>query len=512
MARYSQKRLDAMWRHLRIAGMCIGFGFLGWLFWRLIRDPQWLTDHLAIPGFIEAVAIGIVANAIIGLAFSELIAKTASDIVFSRRIAAFDHSQIAKYIPGRIAALLVQRSILTGPSATAATITSNIELMAVSSWLCTGAALALLLSNTSILGSAVIATGAITGGALLIAIDWNPLIHRVLRMIPAYRNSSLKMLSSNGRIGPWRSVALSTGILLLPAASSYVLLINGLNVDQPSAPLLTALLLLSWVGGVIAIVFPAGIGIREMLFFAMGSVVSNAPAPELMAGIALASRLVQILIDVGEQFSSLRCNEVTDSRESHMNSIQSHVPDDGGRRVQSSLRKGLWLLVEKILRWCINPRLRARLLGLFGANVGRNVRVYEIQLFNLEQGFKNLSLADDVHIGPGCRLDLAGSLAIGTRTTLSPGVTILTHADPGESHGSKLTGSYPACTAGVSVGADCWLGANATILCGIKINDLAVVAAGSIVTKEVPASHVVAGNPARSKKRIANDTLSAAAS
>ncbi len=186
-----------------------------------------------------------------------------------------------------------------------------------------------------------------------------------------------------------------------------------------------------------------------------------------------------------------------------MSSIEPHVPDDGGRSVLNSLRNGAWLLVEKFLRWCVNPRLRARLLGALGANIGRNVRVYEIQLFNLARGFRNLSLADDVHVGPGCRLDLAGSLAIGTRSTLSPGVTILTHADPGASHGSRLAANYPACTAGVSVGADCWLGANVTILCGVKINDLAVVAAGSIVTTEVPAGYVVAGNPARPKKPIA---------
>lgn len=169
----------------------------------------------------------------------------------------------------------------------------------------------------------------------------------------------------------------------------------------------------------------------------------------------------------------------------------------------NSLRNGAWLLVEKFLRWCINPRLRARLLGALGANIGRNVRVYEVQLFNLARGFRNLSLADNVHIGPGCRLDLAGLLTIGARSTVSPGVTILTHADPGASHNSRLVANYPPCTAGVSVGTDCWLGANATILCGVKINDLSVVAAGSIVTTEVPTGYVVAGNPARPKKPIA---------
>ena len=169
-----------------------------------------------------------------------------------------------------------------------------------------------------------------------------------------------------------------------------------------------------------------------------------------------------------------------------------------------SLRHGVYLLLEKLLRWCVNPRLRAALLRMLGARIGNNVRIYEIQLFNLESGFGNLSVADDVHIGTGCRLDLAGPLHIGERSTLSPGVTILSHSDPGQSHGSKLAERYPPHTDGASIGADCWLGANSTVLPGVRINDLTVVAAGSVVTTESPSGSVVAGVPAKLKKPIAS--------
>ena len=295
--KYSRPQFELLWRWLRITGVLIGSGFIVWLLWRMTRDPQWLRDHVAIPGFIEAIVIGIAANAVIGIAFSDLVAKTAPDIAFPKRITAYYYAQIAKYVPGRLAALLVQRSILSGANATAATIMSNLELIAVSGWLCAGAALALLLSTKSILIGLIIGAAAIAIGALLIALDWNPIMQRILRWIPKYRMSSVGTLPSRG-INRKRSTILSTGILVLPAASSYVLLINGLHVDQGLALLLTALLLLSWVGGVIAFVFPAGIGIRELIFFALGSAVSDAPAPELMAGIALASRLVQVLVDV----------------------------------------------------------------------------------------------------------------------------------------------------------------------------------------------------------------------
>lgn len=164
-----------------------------------------------------------------------------------------------------------------------------------------------------------------------------------------------------------------------------------------------------------------------------------------------------------------------------------------------SLRHGSYLLIEKILHWCIAPRLRARVLRILGANIGYNVRIYEIQLFNLESGFRNLWIGDNVHVGTGCRLDLAGHLRIDQRSTLSPGVTILTHSDPGSSHGSMLSVRYRPFTAGVSIGADCWLGANTTILAGVTINDLTVVAAGSVVTESFPAESLIAGVPARVK-------------
>src|SRR3989339_165567 len=46
------------------------------------------------------------------------------------------------------------------------------------------------------------------------------------------------------------------------------------------------------------------------------------------------------------------------------------------------------------------------------------------------------------------------------------------------------------------------IGSNATILCGLTIGEKAVVGAGSVVTRDVPANTVVAGNPARNIRRI----------
>lgn len=47
------------------------------------------------------------------------------------------------------------------------------------------------------------------------------------------------------------------------------------------------------------------------------------------------------------------------------------------------------------------------------------------------------------------------------------------------------------------IGRRCFIGADAIVLCGVNIGDEVIVGAGSVVTKDVPANCIVAGNPAR---------------
>jgi galactoside O-acetyltransferase len=167
------------------------------------------------------------------------------------------------------------------------------------------------------------------------------------------------------------------------------------------------------------------------------------------------------------------------------------------------LKKAWFMLLELVLRIVIHPSLRAYLLRLCGAKVGRNVRIYEIQLFNLEEGFKNLSIQDDVHIGMGCRIDLEGTVMIERGTTLSPGITLLTHADPGSQHHSPICNEFKPFIAGVKIGSYCWIGSNTTILPGTQIHDKTVVGACSLVKGTLQSCSLYYGIPAK-KIRVLN--------
>lgn len=53
---------------------------------------------------------------------------------------------------------------------------------------------------------------------------------------------------------------------------------------------------------------------------------------------------------------------------------------------------------------------------------------------------------------------------------------------------------------GIEIGKDCWIGANATILDGVKIGDGCIVAAGAVVNRDVPSYTIVGGVPAKTIK------------
>ena len=171
--------------------------------------------------------------------------------------------------------------------------------------------------------------------------------------------------------------------------------------------------------------------------------------------------------------------------------------------MNAHIRHAIFLVLEKLIRWSLHPKLRAKILKILGADIGRNVRVCEVQFINLKKGFKNLHIADNAYLGAGALIDLEGELFVGERSTISPRAVILTHQNPGGRHGNRLARIYPGVIGRTVIGKDCWIGASATILCGVCLGDGVLVGSGSVVNRDVEAKSLVAGVPARMVKKIA---------
>lgn len=108
----------------------------------------------------------------------------------------------------------------------------------------------------------------------------------------------------------------------------------------------------------------------------------------------------------------------------------------------------------------------------------------------------DITLGDRVQFGPYC--DVQCGLEVGDSVLFAPHVAIVGRNDHQIDLPDTLIWDSPRGEdKKVRIGSDCWVGYGAIILSGVTIGDGAVVAAGSVVTKDVPSKAVVAGCPAK---------------
>ncbi|MBY0099492.1 sugar O-acetyltransferase [Mesobacillus maritimus] len=110
---------------------------------------------------------------------------------------------------------------------------------------------------------------------------------------------------------------------------------------------------------------------------------------------------------------------------------------------------------------------------------------------------KNIKVGKNVFINSGCRFQDQGGITIGDGVLIGHNVVLATlnhDIDP-----RKRSTLHPA---PISIGQDVWIGANATVVPGVTIGDGAIIAAGAVVTKDVPPNVIVGGVPAKVLKKI----------
>ena len=167
-----------------------------------------------------------------------------------------------------------------------------------------------------------------------------------------------------------------------------------------------------------------------------------------------------------------------------------------------ALRFGFFTLAMVPYRLALVPQLRAPWLRLLGARIGRRTVLHDVRFFNLyRRGLAGLDIGDECFLGDECLLDLAEGVRLERQVTLAERVLILTHTNVGY-HDHPLQAGFPAMAAPVVIERGCFLGANVTVLPGIRVGERSFVAAGSVVTADVPPRTLVAGVPARPVRTI----------
>ncbi|MFJ7975823.1 sugar O-acetyltransferase [Peribacillus sp. NPDC096379] len=112
---------------------------------------------------------------------------------------------------------------------------------------------------------------------------------------------------------------------------------------------------------------------------------------------------------------------------------------------------------------------------------------------------KNITIGKNVFFNTGCSFQDRGGIRIGDGSMIGMNVTIATL-----NHGLSVETRNTTYPSPVVIGENVWIGSSATILPGVTIGDKSVVAAGAVVTKDVPENTIVAGVPAKIIKKIDN--------
>lgn len=145
-------------------------------------------------------------------------------------------------------------------------------------------------------------------------------------------------------------------------------------------------------------------------------------------------------------------------------------------------------------RYHTPEEIRALMAELTGRPVDEGFALFPP--FNSDCG-KNIHLGCGVFINAGCKFQDQGGIYLGDRVLVGQNVVLATL-----NHGMDPAHRGDLHPAPIHIGNDVWIGANATVLPGVTIGDGAVVAAGAVVTRDVPAMTVVGGVPARVIKKI----------
>jgi len=138
---------------------------------------------------------------------------------------------------------------------------------------------------------------------------------------------------------------------------------------------------------------------------------------------------------------------------------------------------------------CGSKRIRSFLVKNFITKAGSNLKIETGALISPDVIIGNNSM-----IGENCRV--RKNVTIGNDVLMAPGVQLLS-----ENHNFSSL-DLPIREQGniegkIEIGNDVWIGTNAIILPNIKVGNHAIVAAGSIVTKDVPEYAIIGGNPAK---------------
>lgn len=157
-----------------------------------------------------------------------------------------------------------------------------------------------------------------------------------------------------------------------------------------------------------------------------------------------------------------------------------------------------------------NPLVSVRLLQAFGAKIGEGSTIKRsIYLDNVYRDqnstgdFSHLEIGKNCYVGDCTYFDLANKVIIGNNVVVSGGVSFVTHADCNRS--KYLEKVFPRTCEKIVVQDGVWIAFKATILNGVTVGENSLIAAHSLVKKNVEKCSLHGGTPAEKLKNLIDE-------
>ena len=175
--------------------------------------------------------------------------------------------------------------------------------------------------------------------------------------------------------------------------------------------------------------------------------------------------------------------------------------------VRSLLKYLAYVVIATIMSFFVDrifnlPPFRKYFLILLGAKVGKESILMNVKFINWHYGGPGvLKIGSECFIGDETLIDLYDQVHLENQVTIAQRVTILTHQNVGYSD-HPLQKYYSKFSKPVIFKKGSVVGAGSIILSGVTVGEESFVAAGSVVTKNVPARTLVGGVPAKIIRKI----------
>lgn len=271
----------------------VGLGFIAALIWysrieifRLLDSVNWLL-------LAASILIGVSGNYLYAYIYMLLMRKYGVDVKYSLICRMHFYSQIVKYVPGKIWSLMYQKTHLPETHALGAIFLSSIDMMLISIIVVSSLSVGILLFNLSTWLPLLV---AVLSFLLFVVVVRTFFFEKLLNPLLKRFVSKYALLTSIDMKFPFHYAFATFMLLVVVHITSYALMLgSAFSLECSVIPPYIAYLGLAWVAGVLVLIAPGGMGVRELIFIFIAQISGIDIPLEEAAAIAVIVRIWLVL-------------------------------------------------------------------------------------------------------------------------------------------------------------------------------------------------------------------------